>query len=123
MSGRWTEMKDRRGISLIEMVASLAVLGVLIAGLAGLVLIGNRQLNYGDADSSTWSAVQHKLEELRAQGHDNLANGNETVNGVELRWEVSGSAPKKIVLIAKPPPGAASARPDTFVTLVSREGP
>ena len=108
---------------MVEVIVSLMVftLGVLAVTSAGV--ISGRQLRASRSDVQAWGAVHRKLDELTAQGYEEVASGSETVNGYELEWEVEEGNPKKVILTVQLPDRRGVALPDTFVTYLADKEP
>jgi prepilin-type N-terminal cleavage/methylation domain-containing protein len=85
-SGIFCEMKTRmrkhvnnRGYSLIEVFSAMAVLSVVLLGMAGLIniTVGINRNSAGKTVAIT--LAQDKMEETMAKGYSNLSSTNQTV--------------------------------------------
>jgi Tfp pilus assembly protein PilV len=80
---------SRRGVSIVEVMASLLVLSVGILGLSSSAATVTRLMDRGDQQTTAAMMVQDRMERLRATRCP-LASGSASLNGMTERWSVSG---------------------------------
>ena len=59
------------------------------------------------------------MEKLLAQGYTNVVSGSDTVQGFPVVWNVTGTDPKKILLVIDRTTLMGVVRPDSFVTYLA----
>lgn len=80
---------SRRGVSVVEVLVSVAVLGVGILGLASSAATVSRLVDGGDQQTTAAVMAQNRMERLRATRCP-ITSGNATVSGMTEGWSVSG---------------------------------
>jgi prepilin-type N-terminal cleavage/methylation domain-containing protein len=116
-------LKNRQGLSLIEILIGVVILSVALLGLAAAGGVAARQVHMGRVDMGRWSALQEQLESLVAQGYDSLESGTGTVQGYPMKWEVSGTNPKQITLVMERENFQGMTVYDTLVTYMANPSP
>jgi prepilin-type N-terminal cleavage/methylation domain-containing protein len=91
-------LADRRGVSLVEILVALTILAGALISLSGAAALAARHLQSGRTDLNAWAASQSQAEDLMSRGFDTISSGTATVHGYPMKWTVSGTNPKKIVL-------------------------
>lgn len=86
------------GYSLLEVLVASVLLGIIITGVAPLMLVANSHLKDGQADGRMWGAVHRQMEGIVAQGYDDVSAGSATVDGLAMQWTVQGTNPKRVIL-------------------------
>ncbi len=90
--------RDKRGISLIEVMIAMVILTVAILGFSSATGLALRTTNRGRQEIQLWAAVQWKADSLTAVGWGNVTAGSDTVNGYPMSWTVSGTNVEQIDL-------------------------
>ncbi len=111
------------GISIVELVCALFVFSVALIGLTSAGVIAGGNIRAGAADVRAAMAVRYQMEQLTRQGYDSLTAGSDTVQGLAMSWDVTGTNPKRLILVVQRNDGSGGARPDTFVTYVADPTP
>ena len=111
-------MNGRQGFTLIEVVMAVLIFSMLMGGLVSAGVVASSQLVVSQNDVRVWKAASYQMEKLVAGGHASLASGSSTVYGYSTVWTVTGTDPKKVVLVIDRKTLAGAIRPDTFVTYV-----
>ncbi len=112
-------MNGRQGFTLIEVIMSLLIFSLLMGGLVSAGLVASSQLITSQNDVRVWKAASYQLEKLIAGGYDSLATGSGTVQGYATAWTVTGTNPKKVLLVIDRKTLAGEIRPDSFVTYLA----
>ncbi len=111
-------MNGRQGFTLIEVVMAVLIFSMLMGGLVSAGVVASSQLVVSQNDVRVWKAASYQMEKLVAGGHASLASGSSTVYGYTTVWTVTGTDPKKVVLVIDRKTLSGQIRPDTFVTYV-----
>jgi hypothetical protein len=98
-TAKLARLRESRGVSLIEVMVGVTILTFALLSLASAGGVAARQLYLARGDMSRWAAVQHQIESLSRQGYDSLTTGSSVVQGYPMRWIVTGTNPKKLVLL------------------------
>ena len=112
-------MNGRRGFTLIEVIMAVLVFAVLMGGLTSAGLVAANQLRISQNDVRVWKAATYQLEKLIADGYAGVASGSDTIQGFNTVWTVSGTDPKKILLVIDRESLTGTIYPDTFVTYIA----
>ena len=105
----------------IEVVVALVILSTVLLGIAATTSTAAKSLTSGQRQVENAAAIQYQAELLLAVPFDSLANGTAQVEGVPLKWTVTGTTVKSVQLVATVTNGFGDTVPDT-VTLI-REDP
>jgi len=116
-------LRERRGVSLIEILIGVIVLAIALLGLAAAGGVAARQVYRGRVEMQRWVAVQQQLETLVAAGYDSVAAGSAVVQGYPMSWTVSGTDPKQITLVMQRLNFAGQMVADTVVTYFANPNP
>jgi len=90
-------LRDSRGISSVEIMVSMMILASVVMGTAATSTTALRVASSGEEQSDMAAAVQYQLETL-LQDYDSLVSGSAMVGDYAMKWEVTGSDPKKICM-------------------------
>ena len=112
-------MNDRRGFTLVEVIMAVLVFAVLMGGLTSAGLVAANQLRISQTDVRVWKAATYQLEKLIADGYASVASGSDTIQGLNTVWTVSGTDPKKILLVIDRTTLTGAILPDTFLTYIA----
>ncbi len=116
-------LRGGAGISILELMLALLIFSVALIGLTSAGVIAGRNIRAGGADVRAAMAVRHQIEQLTRQGYDSLTAGSGTVQGLAMSWDVTGTNPKRLILVVQIDYGSGRVRPDTFVTHVADPTP
>jgi Tfp pilus assembly protein PilV len=116
-------LRERGGLSLVEILVGVVILAVALLGLAAAGGVAARQLYWGRQDMHRWVALQQQLETLVAQGYDSVATDSAVVQGYPMRWEVTGTNPKQILLMMQRQNLQGVWVEDTLVTYLADPSP
>jgi len=109
-------MNGRHGFTLVEVLIAVLIFSLLMGGLVSAGVVASSQLVMGQNDVRVWKAASYQLEKLVAGGYANLVSGSNTVQGYNTVWTVTGTDPKKVLLVIDRKTLSGDIRPDTFVT-------
>ena len=112
-------MSGRQGFTLIEITVALVIFSIMMGGLMSAGLVASNQLRVGQNDVRVWKAATYQLEKLIAEGYDSVSSGSDTVQGYNTVWTVTGTDPKKILLVIDRKNLSGDLRPDSFVTYLA----
>ncbi len=112
-------MSGRQGFTLIEIIMAVLIFSVMMGGVISAGFVASYQLRMGQDDVRVWKAATHQLEKLIAEGYSSVSSGSDTVQGYSTVWTVTGTDPKKILLVIDRTTLSGDVRPDTFVTYVT----
>lgn len=90
-------LRDSRGISSVEVMVSMMIMASVVMGTAATSTTALRVATSGEEQGDLAAAVQYQLETL-LQDYDALASGSATVGDYAMKWEVTGTDPKKITM-------------------------
>lgn len=80
---------NRDGISLVEVMISMTLLGVAMMSLAGAASLGLSQMGKARQDLQYSADVQQVADSLVGAGWNHVSNGSATVRGRPVSWTVS----------------------------------
>ena len=112
-------MNDRQGFTLVEIIMAVLIFALMMGGLMSAGLVANNQLTTSQNDIRVWKAASYQLEKLIAEGYDSVSSGSGTVQGLSVVWTVTGTAPKKVLLVIDRKTLSGDVRPDSFVTYMA----
>ncbi len=99
------------------MAQLLLLIGLL--ALSAMASVVASRLGSAELETRVRVAAQAQLEELLAGGYSTVVSGETATGIVQLEWQVSGSGPRRVVLMAQGTMGQHAAG-DTVETWVSR---
>ena len=79
-------MRARRGMTLVELVVAMTIIGVALLALAGSATLVTRLMGGGARQALAASVAQSHLERLRAVNCASVASGTDTERGVVSTW-------------------------------------
>ncbi len=88
-------LRDSRGFSSVEIMVSMMILASVVMGTAATSTTALHVASSGEEQSDMAAAVQYQLETL-LQDYDALTSGSATVGDYAMKWEVTGTDPKKL---------------------------
>ncbi len=112
-------MSDQQGFTLIEIIMAVLIFSVMMGGLMGSGLVAANQLRVGQNDVRVWKAATYQMEKVLAEGYASVSSDSGTVQGYNTVWTVTGTDPKKILLVIDRETLSGDIRPDTFVTYLA----
>ena len=86
-----SNQKKQLGFSLVELILVILVAGMIIMVLSNLTPTFNL-LNTSSRENISRQIVSKKIEDMRALGYDNLANGDESFSDPRLTQLPQGNA-------------------------------
>ena len=101
----WRRRGDQRGTSALEVMLAIVLLSTAILGAAAAQAASWRVLAGGRRDAGAWAALHYQVEELVSGGYDRLASGYRVLNGYPIQWDVAGTDPKVVLIVARHPAG------------------
>ncbi len=122
MNGR-PQLRDERGMSLVEVLIGVVLLAVVLLGLAGAGALAARMSYRGRLDMRLGAAEQWVADSLRSAGWSKALNGSGTVQGYPMTWTVSGTNPKTVSLVAQWVSSTRKTVKDTVVLFVANPAP
>ena len=112
-------MSGRQGFTLVEIIVAVMIFSFMMGGLMSAGLVANNQLRISQDDVRIWKTATYQLEKLVAEGYDSVSSGSDTVQGYSTDWTVTGTDPKKIILVIDRETLSGDIRPDSFVTYLA----
>lgn len=91
--------RDERGVSLVEIMVAMVLLGTAVMSLASAAGLAMRTTVRAREDLQVWAVVQRKADSLMALGAGNITAGSDVVGGRAISWTVSGANPERIDLV------------------------
>ncbi len=116
---KWQKLREREGVSLIEVLIGVIILSVALLGLAAAGGVAARQVYMGRVDMGRWAALQQQLETLVSDGYANVTDGSATVQGYPMSWAVTGTDPKQVTLVMTRENFRGETVEDTVVTYLA----
>ena len=100
-SRRSTVKRDRRGSSLLEVIVAIIVFGIGFLSLTAGSLIASRAMRESQDLAVVSAAAESVLDSLKTRGWTAIGgqSGSKTVRGHALTWTVTGSNPRKVVVV------------------------
>ena len=89
--------RNRRGLTLIEMIIAIIVMSIGIMGLAGTASYVAQQMGGGNAQTIAAALATKVADSLSARRCSALVSGTQTKRGVTVKWTVSDSSRTKWV--------------------------
>ena len=108
----------RRGMTLVEMIVALTIIGVGLLALAGSAALVTRLMGGGARQTLAASLVQARLEALRATNCANVTSGTETIRGVVVTWTSQAITRGKSVTVTARYPMTRGNRTQTYRTIL-----
>jgi hypothetical protein len=84
---------------------AIVLLSTAILGAAAAQANGWRVLAGSKRDAGAWAALHYQVEELIAGGYDLATSGSRVLNGYPIQWNVAGTDPKVVLIVAHHPSG------------------
>ena len=112
-------MNDRQGFTLVEVIMAGVIFAIMMGGLVSAGVMASTQLTTSQNDVRVWKASSYQMEKLIAGGYSSLVSGSDTVQGYSVVWTVTGTDPKKILLVIDRQTLLGDIRPDSFVTYLA----
>ncbi len=100
-----TRVGDQRGASALEVMLAIVLLSTAILGAAAAQAGSWRVLAGGRRDAGAWAALHYQVEELISGGYDRAVSGSRVLNGYPIQWDVAGTDPKVVMIVARYPNG------------------
>lgn len=83
--------RRRRGISLVEVMTAVTVLGIGVLGLAGTASVVALQMGGGGQRTAAAGVAQQKYDSLSAVACTSLVSSTDSVRNVRVTWTVADS--------------------------------
>lgn len=113
-----SRVRGSAGFSLTELLISVVIVSVGVVGFASAVGLASTELWIGGRDTEVATLVADQLERLKAEGYDAVAAGQRVEGDYQLDWDVQGSDPKKVILVASYHGHHGRLLTDTVVTYI-----
>ena len=100
--------RDERGVTLVELLVSLVVLGIILAGLASTVLASLRAAVNSEHEARATAFASQAVEELQAVDWDSAALYEDEIAGADALWQArvgTGGVYEDEELVETPGPG------------------
>ena len=81
-----TASSARQGMTLVELIVAMTIIGVALLALAGSATLVTRLMGGGTRQALAASVVQTRLEKLRSVNCASVTSGADTVRGVIATW-------------------------------------
>ncbi len=81
--------RDRRGMSLVEVLVAVTLLGVAMLSLGAAAGVGVRQMGLARQDLQYAADVQQEVDSLSGLTWNSVTNGSANVRGRAFNWTVS----------------------------------
>src|ERR1700694_2266503 len=85
-------MKERTGVTLVEIVVAIVALAVGALALAGSAAITLRRMSDSSRGAAAASVARSHSETAFSQSCAALSSGNQRMRGVQSEWSVAGRA-------------------------------
>ena len=108
------------GFSIAELLIALIIVSIGVIGFATAVGLTSSELLSGRRDTELAFVAAEQMEILKSIGHDSVFPGTRTEGVYELAWDVIGTDPKKVILVASRPKKDGSIRADTLIGYIFR---
>lgn len=89
MKRQHASWRDRRGVTVIELIVALAIVSIGVFGLAGGATLVTRLMGGGTVQARAATIANAHMEQFRAKSCASLSNGTDTVRSVISTWTVS----------------------------------
>jgi len=89
VSGGFERRKDRRGMSLVEVLTAVTLLGVAMLSLGAAAGVGVRQMGFARQDLQYAADVQQEVDSLSGLTWNAVTSGSANVRGRAFTWTVS----------------------------------
>lgn len=109
---------SRAGLTIIEVLVAIVVLGVGILGTAATLGVTAAYMRTSYLETQLRARALDKMEELLATDQNRLRSGELRQAGLAVVWRVRAGDPAEILLVASQRLGERE-RADTLATLVS----
>lgn len=109
--------KPQAGFSLLEVLVSIAVVGVLVPSLLTAMGVSAITLQASEEKGMWAAAVQSQVEELVGLGYSNISADSATVDGYPMSWSVQGTDPKIVTIAVAKGQLAAGSAADTLLLI------
>lgn len=109
--------KQRAGFSLIEVLVSIGVVGILVPSLLAAMGVSAMTLHSSEEKGMWAAAVQSQVEELVGLGYSNISADSATVDGYPMSWSVQGTDPKVVTIAVEKGQLATNSAADTIVLI------
>ena len=116
MSTRTRASGSEAGMSLVEVLVAMLIFTIGVLAVVQQMLTARQLARAGEIITESTAAAQYQMETLRSLPFDSLVSASDTVWGFPLRWTVSGTNPKVVVLAVERPSVLGGVTVDTFVT-------
>lgn len=107
--------KQQAGFSLVEVLVSIGVLGVLLPSLLAAMGVSAITLHTSEEKGMWAAAVQSQVEELVGLGYSNISADSATIDGYPMQWSVSGTDPKLVTITVEQGLIATKSATDTIL--------
>ena len=118
----FARLREKRGISLVEILIAVVILSVALLALCAAGVVAARQVYMARTDMDRGSALQQQVELLLVDGYYNVADGSAVVEGYPMEWTVSGDDPKQITLTIERTGFTGAMVEDTVVLYLANPG-
>jgi prepilin-type N-terminal cleavage/methylation domain-containing protein len=110
--------RSRSGVTMIEMMVALVIIGVGLLALAGSATLVTRLMGGGTRQALAATLAQSRLEQLRATSCATLASGTDTTRSIVTKWTVTTITRGRDVTLTVKYPMARGPRIQSFRTVV-----
>ena len=81
-----TASRARQGMTLVELIVAMTIIGIGLLALAGSATLVTRLMGGGTRQALAATVVQTRLEKLRSVNCASVTSGADTVRGVIATW-------------------------------------
>lgn len=120
-AGERPRLGSRSGFGLTETLLSLVIFSTAILGIVGTSARVGQTVNMSHGRQRVLSVARQQLEELMADGYDDVVAGTATRDGVQLQWGVQQSSVAKYVVLVYRYDLPTGARQDTLTAAILRQ--
>ena len=123
MSTDTRALGSEAGVSIVEVLVALLVFTIGALAATQHSLTANQQAKAGEIITESAAAAQYQMETLGSLPRDSLVSGSGSVWGFPIKWTVSGTDLKVVVLAVERRRVLGGVTVDTFVTYYANLGP
>ena len=94
------KVQTQSGFTLTELLISVVIIAIGVVGFATAVALASTELWMGQRDTEVAMLIVDQAERIKALPFDSVQPGSRVEGNYQLAWQVQGTNPKRIVLVA-----------------------
>jgi prepilin-type N-terminal cleavage/methylation domain-containing protein len=115
-----TKIQNQSGFTLTELLISVVIIAIGVVGFATAVGLASTELWIGQRDTEVAMLMIDQAERIKAQPFDSVQPGTRVEGSYLLAWQVQGTNPKRVILVAQFENRRGRQLADTIVILKQR---